>query len=822
MKNSRKILSVLLALTMLFCPLLAKTAQAQTAGNASANTGKYVSEVFFANARTEDEARAWLTAHGYEPIKGNSDFNAGKASAFDKDMAVVMGIKRTDNKDDAITDMAVMNMTGGYSEPDYTTLVNKKKAEIDEFIGTYIPVIREFRDNYNGKGSAEGKTRADIAYEILNKFYDGDPSDPYAVSDTGMKLGDLLLLPTRQEIGEETYKALTAEQKLKTGDLQQIILESSGSVIIAIEQMLAYGADSGENTWLERLSELSGDKLVKNLSRYVPESAGQDVSPSAVTQFLRQYFADPARKIQTQYSDIRDEMLWFEEYCEKYGLWPEDDEDADAYASRMSDYFTALEKSDKTRYDEEYDRFAKGEILCNGLYDVSFKGDWGDTLGDFFNPADGTDYGLDADNFLVLAAAMSKGQQAALDMLTLEALLFLGFSDESGLSQAKPQIDSLFKDAETMSVYLGINRGIFRGGVALTSQALMDEKSGLGSAYDRLYDNTGIWAVTSYAAAAIGAVTFVAGFIMHAKGYTTHFGHNLQMSKAGVQKVYDRLMGRINYCKKMVALSQESIDNGFNVSTELAEWKEQLAKVQKEFDSHVSYKTTRMGTVGRTLMCIGGVLMIAAAFAKGYQLYKYYQRTFTPIPLMIVDEADIVSYGKDSQGNTVRQIDFDQYVYYTAARCNRQEVGEISDWQSGVSDYQSWGCGDVADLNGDFGQEWLVLYTVKSAKKGNPILADSLKLQYGSSTPPNGDYKGLHLFTYTSTVDLGDTAWSFSNKKNGVYFFWQEDENAYSNATASAFTKGHLALTGAGGLVVGLVAATMVLKKPVKKRKEEE
>ncbi len=84
---------------------------------------------------------------------------------------------------------------------------------------------------------------------------------------------------------------------------------------------------------------------------------------------------------------------------------------------------------------------------------------------------------------------------------------------------------------------------------------------------------------------------------------------------------------------------------------------------------------------------------------------------------------------------------------------------ELSDWQDGVEKYEEWGCGDVADLNGDFGQEWLALYTVKSPKKGAPILADSLTLQYGSRKIPGGCTKGLHLFAYSNAADLGDTAW---------------------------------------------------------------
>jgi hypothetical protein len=66
-----------------------------------------------------------------------------------------------------------------------------------------------------------------MAHDILNKFFDGDPNGEYAINDTGKPLGDLLLNKTKTEIGDAAYNALSAEQKLNTADLQQIILESS-------------------------------------------------------------------------------------------------------------------------------------------------------------------------------------------------------------------------------------------------------------------------------------------------------------------------------------------------------------------------------------------------------------------------------------------------------------------------------------------------------------------------------------------------------------------------------------------------------------------
>ena len=77
----------------------------------------------------------------------------------------------------------------------------------------------------------------------------------------------------------------------------------------------------------------------------------------------------------------------------------------------------------------------------------------------------------------------------------------------------------------------------------------------------------------------------------------------------------------------------------------------------------------------------------------------------------------------------------------------------------------------------------------------------------------------MHLFTYTNAVDLGDTAWAFNNDKKGVYFFWDEDTNAFATEAASAFSGGQLALAGFGGLILGIAGATLVLNK---KRKEDE
>ena len=229
-----KFLSIILTISIFVSSLSTNAFAAATAEpEEDGKTGKYVSEVYFAYGKTEAEAVKYLEENGWEPIKGSNDFNAGKNSTFDDPVAVAMGIKRTSKAENAITDMAVMNMKGGYSFPDYEALVKEKKAEIDEFVNGFIPVIQEYRANYNGDGSQFGKKRAELAHDVLNKFYDGGTEEEYPKNDTGLELGDLLLKETIQE--GSAYG----------GDLQQIILEGNSSVIFLMEQMLSLAADSG-------------------------------------------------------------------------------------------------------------------------------------------------------------------------------------------------------------------------------------------------------------------------------------------------------------------------------------------------------------------------------------------------------------------------------------------------------------------------------------------------------------------------------------------------------------------------------------------------
>ena len=814
MKRSitRKMISFLLVLVLGLTTPVAVVAHA-----AEDSKGKYVSEVFIAYGKDEAEAKKWLTDNNWEPV--GKDLNAGNASKYDDDVAAVMGIKRTNDPDEAVTDMATMNMKGAYSFDDYESLVEEKKANINEFIRTFIPVLEEYRANFNGEGGEAGKKRAQYAHDLLNKFVDGDPADEYARNDTGLPLGDLFLNKTRTEYSDDDYSKLSDVDKKKTADFTQIILESTAPAVIAVEQALAMATDTADTTWLERLPDYADDGLLDHLTELVPEAKGKRITESIAMNYIRASFGDTAEALAEDWYDINEELIWFEEYCEGNGLAQEEGESDEDYGTRVENFFNALKEEDENAYNEEYTRFTSVGTYYYALSEVAFEGDWGDTLFDFFRDEDEEEYGADADNFLSLAAALSNGQRAGIELVPLASLLQLGLANSDVIEAQFPKLDEVFngEHKDSISIYSGMNRAIFRQGVALTSEALMKKTNG-EDPYENLWGEGGVIDIVSYVSLGVGVISLAMGATMAVR--VSRFLKPLVENEAA-------LVEKVAQLEASIARSEDKVANAVPWKLEAA--RQQLYRAERncrkalekldEVKEQVSYGT-KYGTAARWMMGVGGVLVLAAAALKAAQLAKFYNRDFTQIPRMIVNEDDIVSYSIDKNGNVVKDINFNQFVYYEVVKCNRQQIGINEEAQSGVDKYQEWGCGDAADLGCDIGLQWLALYVNKSREKGDPILADSIVVQYGSKTAPESNMGTLHMFNFTNSVDVGSEAYNLRNDKEGIYMFWKTDENAFTFA-ASTFNYGYLALAAIGGLAAGIVGTTIVVLPKRKKNKAD-
>lgn len=561
---------------------------------------------------------------------------------------------------------------------------------------------------------------------------------------------------------------------------------------------------------------------MEHIAEYAPEAAGQDLAPSAAMSLLAAHFEDYSKILADAWVDVRDDVVWYENYCDENGLWQEDDEDDEAYASKIEKFFNELQEEDESRYLKESEKFQNVDTYYYILPEIEYSGEWGGTLYDLFRPEDeNTYYGDKYAYFAPMAAALSDGQRASLEFVSLSTLLRLGLNSDSVMNADLPSTDSVFKNSkgeklEKISIYSGINRAIFRKGVALTSNALMQKSLGKDP-YDQLWDEGGIVDIVAYSTFGLGVVSMVAGAAMAISSARNMAAPLTALTEA--TKYYDSI-----------------VNSGYNTATA-----QRMAYIAGDKVTQAQSKVSsvaKLGTAGRWMMGIGGALMILAAVLKGVQLYQYYHRTFSAIPIMIVDEADIVTYTTDENGEEVKNINFDQFAYYEVVKCNRQEIGIHTSAQGGVSDYESWGCGDAADINADVGKQWLAMYVNRSSAKGNPILADTLKLQKGSEKTPDDCNGCLHMFTFTNPVKIDETAYCYRDDNNGMYLFWKGDETVFAkststgadttttsgepSSTASAFNGGYLALAGIGGLVLGILGATAVMFPMMKKKREEE
>ena len=155
-------------------------ASVQVVGAASST--EYISEVKVFMAKEEKDAKSALQSEGYSLLDCNLNQDAEGGWGSKGKKATYLGYKTTTVAAEAITDLAVMNMKGGYKTQDYESLMDQYiLGEIEPFLDNFIAAIKEYRANYSSQNSAN-QTRAKVIHGLLNKYMD---------DDTGQYLGDL-------------------------------------------------------------------------------------------------------------------------------------------------------------------------------------------------------------------------------------------------------------------------------------------------------------------------------------------------------------------------------------------------------------------------------------------------------------------------------------------------------------------------------------------------------------------------------------------------------------------------------------------------------
>ena len=608
-KFCKAFMSVVLVLTL--CISTCSTAFA-----ASSGSKKYVKEVVLSYGKTEAAAKEWLTNSGYEILDYN--LNEGADNTFSDEKPVYLGYKTTDKADEAITDMKLMNMKGGYSVEDYQMLLSEQKEGIQLFLSNFKVAVQEYRTNYKA-----GLERAVAAHDLLNLMYD---------DDTKQNVGDLLLNKTKEEYTDDQYNALSSAEKAKTANMTTILMQGNSNAVLAIEQIIAMATDASDNPWITRYQTAKTyDEMVEDLMDK------DDLTVKEAQKQLATEYDEDAKKIA---GNIDDYQSYLEDYINAEVNLSSSQDELNAYfeASLKSDpLFDASEWVSKgTQYEVlkalENDDISLYDLLFDADYDVENEGR---TL------------------LYPLVSVLTKGQRACLSFLPLTQLVMLGINNDKTIASAMEKMQLTSAEVlKNTSVYEGIDRTMFNSNVAMTSEAIRLRNATGKDAMDSWTDSISTTSLILYGAVAVSALA-------------TGFSWGMSKYLPKIVPVLDEKAnqaGILASASKSVARDIKNTDPD-RYKTLMEDFKLNRAK-SKAFYSRAQTADTFSKVfwyAGIAMTCITLVLVGVSIWHTYQDLKEYYNAEYTPIP------ARMVSQGVNDQ-------DEKTYTYYKVVRCNREEL----------------------------------------------------------------------------------------------------------------------------------------------------
>ena len=163
----KRIISLLLILTTLFTTLAVNVS--------AARTEEYVSEVALVYEDSVEEARKAIEGTDWKLFE--KDLNEDADAAFDDGVYLIY--KTSTNVEDAITDLRVMDMYGGYNTSNYEKQLEASREAYLKMVKYIRTAAAEFKTLFEA-----GDEMAKIAYRQMNYYRD---------ADTKMLMGDFML-----------------------------------------------------------------------------------------------------------------------------------------------------------------------------------------------------------------------------------------------------------------------------------------------------------------------------------------------------------------------------------------------------------------------------------------------------------------------------------------------------------------------------------------------------------------------------------------------------------------------------------------------------
>ncbi|MCR5587059.1 MAG: hypothetical protein K6F77_05960 [Lachnospiraceae bacterium] len=731
-------------------------------------------------------------------IPGN--LNEGASGILKREVAVFMCYQKTYDAKDAVRDVALMNEGGNYSVDEYKYLLDEQKDMYTDIVNDMKDMLKEYRTNYNNNVAC-----AVQAHDFLNTYIE---------DDSGKKLGDLLL-----DVSDE--------------DLATILLQANGQVVIVLQEQLTSACDTNKSTWLDRMSKVgSYDNLKKKFM------TSYNLNTKKAVAAMDQKYKDKATIILNSWNDIRQHIDNMNNYVKNNGLNDMSEEEYNDWIDKKSE-----ENSD----DVEFQAFMNEKVFTTAMAAYAYEDS---SIFNFF-VQDPTEFsGENLRKLYPVAASLTDGQFAALNQtvslysILLAAINASGMNDTNvGMSEKINNLDDKdakefeedkeelsdqlddYKEINPISIYEGVDREMYNGGVAVTSTA-KDYGNARGTNWTDSFVESGVFFETAIGLAA-GSLLFTVGAVIASKYAARTADKIIENSFNYFRQQLQKLEESPNFhCSEIdmfFSNNKLSYDEGALIRDykSVSEVTEEISRLERlkasgTIDEYELFDLNKLKSKNELmrakLLEKGSTLEATEGMARAYKiirglkigltifaillaafditmtiitLYKYYNRDHADIPKYMVD----ITYDNNKERS---------FVSYKS-----------------VHDTD----GSEGDINGGGGKQWLAIYMTKDADAGDPILAPNgintdFVLQYKNSKIPEG-YSPLHMFgepnvAQNLTFADGESGWSYNDKKGGIYLFFKKDASAVETSvtgTVIGTSNAVFAMVAclASGMIIGVL-----------------
>ena len=789
MKLTTRILALILSLCLLLTGTLVASAKEDEL---------YLADLRIVYAKTYEEALSILQNtefKEYSLLNYNLNATAAKVDlgfvTLGEGNGVYLAYKTTTNVDEAITDVAIMQMNGGYREGNYQEMVANSRKQYEQVGTTYLTAI-----NYMIEAYYAGDFLATCAYRQLEFYYD---------NDSKMTLGAFF----------ETQPGADA--------LATMFLEGNRYAMKNVRALIGMGVSYNDDgmTYLQKVTEaaaeMDDDDSIFEDEGY--EDLAEMIAGSIVT------FREMLSELSTVEAQLNFEDTEFTEleiqYTEHMAL---------AEMLRATPYLNG-----KTLYDFCLNYY-KDDSDFSSLYPLVHALNEGQkaiaTAGNYYDavrysmtdlPEDFMNEEIESlevqylENPFNIYTGVDRSVYKGTFALTTEAY-------RADVSSDKGFFESVYGLNEWKR--WGLEIGLGAMGAGLFAWAIVRTKNILtNDAASRVFESA-VQAKTNFNTALDAMVNNVS--------YSFKFSLEPTFSFSGVApaaweptatEFIDKLLEycppkdfstvdlsghtnlfveKLNYIGENLPTYQFD-DSVYEAINDLSERMGDIIQQHYPADGGVGYGSalpdkvvatsigSKLFTVG--LYAVGAAMMAYAAYSYGSQVVSYYNPDYEDIPAAMID--------------LVATDDGDRYIKYDAATMvtMNKEKGY-----------------DPADLNAFAGQRWNALYFTKSYEAGKPLLANaaSFKVVTNSNVAPK-NHLAVHRFGESICYDLNK--YNFDYEDSIYLSIAQSDEvkTAISDVPAivGSMISGGVYFLTAGVGVAGGVFATIAVQNAKKKKSTE-